>query len=228
MARPIKQQLRKLLPEHTDIVVMYGATEASARLTYLDPQRFTDKIDSIGIAIPGVTVTVRDEQGNELPAGTEGELVAQGENIMMGYYKDPEATGKVLDSRGYHTGDFGYTDEEGFLFVTGRKDELIKVSGYRVNISEIETCLLESGLVVECAVIAAANAQGENKLYALVSSANGAVSAAALHRYCQDHLPPFKRPKEIVVTKAIPKNINGKIDKEQCRLQLMNQNAAEA
>lgn len=224
MARPVKELLRKLLPAHTDIVVMYGATEASARLTYLNPADFNQKIDSIGKAIPGVTVTILDKHGKELPVGKEGELVAQGDNIMLGYYKDPEATKKVLDSLGYHTGDYGYKDDAGFMFVSGRRDELIKVSGYRVNISEIETCILESGLAVECAVVPAANAQGENKLHALVSAVDASVTAAAIHLYCQDHLPPFKRPKDIVITKTIPKNVNGKIDRETCRLQILNQN----
>jgi acyl-CoA synthetase (AMP-forming)/AMP-acid ligase II len=201
---------------------MYGATEASARLTYLHPDSFNQKIDSIGKAIPGVTVTVRDEQGNEQPAGKEGELVARGENIMMGYYKDPEATHKVLDRWGYHTGDYGYRDEEGFLFVSGRKDELIKVSGYRVNISEIETCILESGLAVECAVVPEADAQGENKLLALVAPVNVSVTAEALHLYCQNQLPPFKRPRDIVIAKAMPKNVNGKIDRDQCRAHIRN------
>jgi long-chain acyl-CoA synthetase len=224
MARPVKVLLRKLLPAHTDIVVMYGATEASARLTYLSPGSFNEKIDSIGKAIPGVTVTVRDQQGNELPVGKEGELVAQGDNIMLGYYKDPEATMKVLDSHGYHTGDYGYRDEEGFLFVSGRKDELIKVSGYRINIAEIETSILESGFAVECAVIPVANAQGENKLHALVSAVDASITPAAIHLYCQEHLPPFKRPKEIILTKSIPKNVNSKIDRDKCRLQILNQN----
>jgi acyl-CoA synthetase (AMP-forming)/AMP-acid ligase II len=227
MARPVKVLLQKLLPAHTDIVVMYGATEASARLTYLNPHNFNQKIDSVGKAIPGVTISIRDEQGNELPAGKEGELVAQGENIMMGYYQDPEATKKVLDCRGYHTGDYGYKDEEGFIFISGRKDELIKVSGYRVNISEIEACILESGLAVECAVIPAANALGENTLHALVLPVAASVTAAALHLYCQEHLPPFKRPKKFAITKSIPVNINGKVDREKCRLQIMNQNTVE-
>ncbi|MBN2106599.1 MAG: acyl--CoA ligase [Deltaproteobacteria bacterium] len=223
MARPVKMLLRKLLPPHTNIVVMYGATEASARLTYLEPHRFHEKIESIGKAIPGVVITIRDERGRELPPGKEGELVAQGDNIMMGYYKDPEATGQVLDSFGYHTGDYGYKDEEGFLFISGRRDELVKVSGYRVNIAEIEECILESGLAIECAVVPVTSDLGGAKLLAMASGVGASVSAADLHRYCMEHLPLFKRPKEIVMSKSIPKNINGKIDRDQCRVQLMNQ-----
>ncbi len=90
MPRQIKEELRRTLPEHTDIYIMYGATEASARLTYLPPSRFTEKIESIGVAIPGVTVRVIDENGDELPAGETGELAGSGSNIMQGYWMDEE------------------------------------------------------------------------------------------------------------------------------------------
>ena len=115
MPRPLKEELRKILPAHTQIYVMYGATEAGARLSYLEPDRFLDKMESIGKAIPGVELRVMDEEGLEVPCGQIGELVASGENIMQGYWKDPEATKKALVKNGYHTGDMCYQDKEGFF-----------------------------------------------------------------------------------------------------------------
>ncbi|MBW1674842.1 MAG: acyl--CoA ligase [Deltaproteobacteria bacterium] len=153
MSRQIKEELRQAIPEHTKIYIMYGATEASARLTYLEPERFSDKMDSIGKPIPGVQIRVLDPSGNEQPPGELGELVAYGPNIMQGYWKDPETTSRVLDRNGYHTGDVCYKDNEGFFFVQGRRDNLLKVGGHRINTQEIEDAILASGLVVEAVVL---------------------------------------------------------------------------
>jgi len=86
---------------------MYGATEASARLTWLDPRYYFEKTGSIGREIPGVTIKTLDETGGEVRPGEIGELVASGPNIMLGYYLDPVSTSRVLDVHGYHTGDLG-------------------------------------------------------------------------------------------------------------------------
>ena len=132
---------------------MYGATEAAARLSYLEPSRFADKMDSIGKAIPGVTLKVIKEDGQEAAVGEVGELVASGSNIMQGYWRNPEATNKALANGWYHTGDQVYMDEEGFFFLVGRKDDLLKVGGHRLNPQEIEDTLMESGLFVETVVL---------------------------------------------------------------------------
>ena len=153
MARQIKEELPKALPENTKIFIMYGATEAGARLTYLPPDRYQDKIDSIGKAIPNVTMSVLDKGGRPVDANEKGELVASGPNIFMGYWKDKAASDRVLDEKGYHTGDTGYMDKEGFFYVTGRKDDLVKVGGHRINPQEVEDALIATGLVIEAAVL---------------------------------------------------------------------------
>ena len=107
MARKIKEDLHKVLPEHTQIYIMYGATEASARLTWLDPKYYMEKMDSIGKPIPGVTMKIIDPSGREVPVGEVGEIVGSGLNIMKGYWKDQSGTAAVLDQHGYHTGDMG-------------------------------------------------------------------------------------------------------------------------
>ena len=108
MSKAVKEELRRVLPSHTEIVVMYGATEAAARLSYLEPSRFAEKMDSIGKAIPGVTLKVIKENGQEAAVGEVGELVASGSNIMQGYWRNPEATNKALANGWYHTGDQVY------------------------------------------------------------------------------------------------------------------------
>ncbi len=216
MSKQIKQDLRKALPDHTEIVIMYGATEASARLSYLEPAEFEGKIDSIGRAIPGVTLRVLDETGNEVPSGQTGELTASGPNIMQGYWKDQETTKRVLDKNGYHTGDLAYMDDDGYFYLVGRKDNLLKVSGHRINPQEIEDVMMESGLLVEAAVIGKPDELKGNKLVAVAVPIESSCTADRVTEYCSAKLPRFKLPDEIKFTRALPKKASGKIDRGKC------------
>jgi len=216
MAKALKEELRQVLPDHVEIYIMYGATEASARLTYLSPDRFQDKMGSIGKPIPGVTVKVLDSEGNEKPAGEVGELVAYGANIMQGYWHDPEATSKALDKNGYHTGDLGYRDSEGFFFVLGRKDNLLKVGGHRINPLEIEDIILSSGLVIEAVVLGIPDNLLGHKLVAVATPKNGNCSSKDIQAYCAQNLPKYKIPSEFNLVRSLPKNPSGKIDRKKC------------
>jgi long-chain acyl-CoA synthetase len=216
MARQTKLDLRKALPDHTGIVVMYGATEASARLTWLEPQYYLGKIDSIGKEIPGVEIKILDEKRNEAPPGQIGELVASGPNIMRGYFGDREATSRVLDTHGYHTGDLGYRDAEGFLYVTGRRDNQMKIGGRRVDPQEIEDAIMESGLVIEAAVIGMPDRLLGTIPAALVVPNSKAVNEEELFVFCSRRLPRYKVPLLAFADTALPKNGNGKIDRSKC------------
>jgi long-chain acyl-CoA synthetase len=222
MAASIKKKLIQMLPEHTDICIMYGATEASARLTYLEPDQLENKINSIGKPIPGVKIKLLDPDNQEIPAGQTGELVASGKNIMLGYWKDPVTTAKALDENGYHTGDQGYIDEEGFLFIKGRKDSLLKVGGHRINPQEIEDAVMETDLVVESAVIGVKDDLLGNRLIALVTPINKDINANMILSKCSRLLPKYKMPSEIKLVKILPKNANGKIDKIRCASLIKN------
>jgi len=217
MARQIKEDLRKALPPHTEIYIMYGATEASARLTFLEPEKFSEKIDSIGRAIPGVTMRILDPDGNELPAGQVGELAGSGPNIMQGYWKDEELSRKVLDRNGYHTGDLGYRDEEGYLYLVGRKDNLLKVGGHRINPQEIEDSIVESGLVVETAVIGVPDHLLGNRLVAVTVPIEQGCTAESILSHCVQVLPKYKVPSEILFVRSLPKKESGKIDRAGCK-----------
>ena len=115
------------------VFIMYGATEASARLSYLPPAELPARIGSIGRAIPNVDLRVLRDDGPECGPGETGEIVARGSNIMEGYWNDPEETAKVLDRHGYHTGDLGVADADGYLRVVGRKREMIKSGAHRIS-----------------------------------------------------------------------------------------------
>ncbi len=216
MAAFLKKELRQALPQFTQIIIMYGATEASARLTYLDPARFEDKMGSIGKEITGVTIRILDESGHELPVNETGELVASGDNIMQGYWKDPEATARALDKNGYHTGDLGFRDSEGFLFVTGRRDAILKIGGHRINPQEVEDAIIATGFVVESIVVGIPDALLGNKLIALAVPKKKEFSETTILGACASLLPRYKLPAGIFLMTSLPKNANGKIDRSRC------------
>ena len=214
MPKHIKLELIKILPSHTRLFIMYGATEASARLTYVPPERLGSKLDSIGMPISGVTMKVLSPEGKVLGPGEIGELVAQGDNIMLGYYKDVEGTKRVLDHNGYHTGDLGYVDEEGFFYVTGRKDDQIKVGGHRLNPREIEDIVIESGQAVECIIFAIEDAIMGHRLAGLVVPIREtSETRRTILDYCYQKLPKYKVPASLLMVETIPKNSTGKPDR---------------
>ena len=217
MSRAIKEQLRRALPSHTKIYIMYGATEASARLSYLDPEKFEEKMDSIGKAIPGVALTVLDQSGKELPPGQAGELVASGPNIMAGYWKDEAATDAVISDNGYHTGDEAYQDEDGYFYIVGRKDDLLKVGGHRINPVEIEDTIMDSGRVIEVVVFGLPDHLLGHKLVAVITPIGNPPVANEILLHCAKKLPKYKIPSEIKFVARLPKSSSGKIDKKQLK-----------
>ena len=216
MSSATKQQLMAALPEHTKLYVMYGATEASARLAYVKPAMLNDKIDSIGQEIPGVTLKVLDQTGFELPVGEVGEIVASGDNIMRGYWRNPEATAKISSQHGYHTGDLGYRDKDGCFFVVGRKDNQLKVGGHRINTQEIEDVIMATGLAVEVAVLGIPDPLLGNKLAAVVVPVDSDLNAKEVLFACGKRLPNYKIPQDICFCSSLPKSASGKVDRKQC------------
>jgi acyl-CoA synthetase (AMP-forming)/AMP-acid ligase II len=132
--------------------VMYGQTEATARLSWLPPEKLPEKIGSCGKAIPGVELRVADEQGNPVKPGESGEILAYGDNIMKGYYKDAVSTSQTLKNGWLHTGDLATVDEEGYIYLTARKKEIIKVGGRRVSPKEIEEVIVSMPDVIDCSI----------------------------------------------------------------------------
>ena len=216
MSRHIKEELRSVLPEHTRIYIMYGATEASARLTYLEPEQYEEKIDSIGKPIPEVSLRVLNADGREVPVGQTGEFVATGPNIMQGYWKDEQSTKDVFDQNGYRTGDIGYKDAEGYFYIVGRKDNLLKVGGHRINPQEIEDALMDTGLVVEATVIGIPDKLLGHRLLAVAIPKNRDCSENRILSSCAEKLPKYKLPSKVKFVRTLPKNITGKIDRGKC------------
>jgi long-chain acyl-CoA synthetase len=213
MTPALTAKLMETLPE-TKIYVMYGQTEASARLSYLDPEFLVKKLGSIGRAIPGVTLTVRDENGKICPPNVEGEIVASGDNIMLGYWNQPEETAKILKANGLHTGDLARCDDDGFLFIVGRSSEMIKSGAHRISPKEIEVILAEHEAVLESAVIGVPDELMGESIKAVVVQKDGFnVTEKDIVRHCTINLPSFKVPKLVEFVQALPKTTSGKIQK---------------
>jgi long-chain acyl-CoA synthetase len=219
---PMAPSVQKEVAKHFQparLYVMYGATEASARLSYLHPDDLPRKWGSIGKAIPNVELFVADNRGTPCPAGVEGEIVARGSNIMSGYWNHPEETEKILKKGLYYTGDIGKTDEEGFIYVVGRIKDMIKIGGNRVSAKEIEEALSEHPLVLEVAVVGVPDdVLGEApKAYVVVPKEFAGNAAQELQGFLETRLAAFKIPKLYEIRDSLPKNESGKIQKLRLR-----------
>ncbi len=213
MSPELTRRLMEVLPGKR-IFIMYGATEASARLSFLPPEELPRKIGSIGKAIPNVELRVLRSDGSEAATNEHGEIVARGSNIMSGYWGDPEGTAEALGEHGYHTGDIAYRDEEGFLFVVGRKKDFIKAGAHRISAKEIEETILESREVHEVAVVGMPDEiLGEKICAFVVPRDDQALDTRALEKVLKAKLPAYKIPSEFRVRDDLPKNESGKIMK---------------
>jgi amino acid adenylation domain-containing protein len=194
--------------------VMYGATEAAARLTYLPPPELLERPGSIGRAIPDVEVRVLREDGTVAAAGEVGELVARGPNISHGYWNLPEETRAAFGSHGYRTGDLGYADGDGFLYLVGRRSEMLKVGAHRVSPREIEEALHEHPAVHEAVVLGAPDDLLGEVAVAYVALRDGhAVAEREIVLFARERLPEHKVPARVVLVAAIPKTPTGKPDR---------------
>lgn len=180
---------------------------------------------SVGKPIPGVRNIIVDEDENPVPTGVDGEILISGSNVMQGYYKKPDATNEVFTrvtsfsrtkpALAFKTGDIGHVDAEGYLFITGRRKELIITAGENVSPTEIEDVLCLHEQVNAAGVIPQKDeARGEVPI-AFVEPAEGvdkaAINTMALRTFCRDHLPPHKVPREVFVIDELPRNPTGKI-----------------
>ena len=202
--------------------VMYGATEAAARLTYLPPADLRRKLGSIGRAIPNVEIRVLSEDGRVAAEREVGELVARGANISSGYWNRAAESAERFGPDGYHTGDLGYVDAEGFLFLVGRQHDMIKVGANRVGAREIEDVLHQHPAVLEAAVVAAPHGLlGEAPVAFVALREPFAHAADVLRAFCASHLTAYKVPVRVETLSELPKLPgSGKLDRASLRAQL--------
>jgi acyl-CoA synthetase (AMP-forming)/AMP-acid ligase II len=205
------------------IIETMGLTEAAAPVFSNPMDLFKRKYGSVGRAI-GNEAKVADGDGNELPRGTQGEIMIRGDNVMKGYYKEPDLTTRTLEADGWlHTGDLGYMDEEGFVFVTGRIKELIIKGGENIAPKEIDDVLYKHPAVLDAAAVGIPDdSYGEEIFCCVVLKPGTTVTEEELRNHCLEHLGAFKTPKVIRVMEELPKGPSGKIQRlmlrEYCRV----------
>lgn len=217
LSSPLIQELVAAAPG-AQVFVMYGQTEATARLSYLPPALLNTRLGSIGRGIPGVTLRVLNADGAVVQPGEVGEIWAEGDNISPGYLDDPEATAAKFPGGLLRTGDLATVDGDGFLYIHSRETDFIKTSGYRVGAQQIEDCVLELKQIVSAAAIGVEDAQlGEAiRLYVTVRD-DTAFDTQDVVRHCAQRLARYMVPRDVVVIERMPVNTNGKIDKGELR-----------
>ncbi len=212
------RKLREALPE-TQVFVMYGQTEATARLAYLPPESLEAKVGSIGKAIPGVTLQVLNESGDQVRAGEIGEIVAEGKNVAQGYWRAPTESANYFRNGKLYTGDLATVDDDGFLYVVDRAKDFLKCGGKRISCQQLEDQLLEFDGLLEAAVVGVPDdVLGEAvKAFVVASKGDCAGVEERLLRFCKERMAPQLVPKEIVVLESLPKNSSGKVQKQTLR-----------
>jgi acyl-CoA ligase (AMP-forming) (exosortase A-associated) len=224
MPQPVLATLRRLLPS-TRVFLMYGLTEAF-RSTYLPPEELDRRPTSMGKAIPDTEILVIDEHGRPCRPGEIGELVHRGPTVSMGYWGQPELTARVLRPHPFlppelgdvekvcYSGDFVKMDEDGFLYFVGRRDTMIKSSGFRISPTEVEEILFKSGLVKGAAVIGIPDeVLGQTiKAFVVAPDGGGPVDVVKLLEFCAANMPRHMVPKAIEPLEELPKTTSGKVD----------------
>lgn len=223
MPQPVLATLRKLLPS-TQIVLMYGLTEAF-RSTYLSPEELDRRPTSMGRAIPDCEILVLNDRGGLCKPGEIGELVHRGPTVSMGYWGRPDDTNRVLRpnpllppelgdcERVCYSGDLVRMDEDGFLYYVGRRDTMIKSSGYRISPTEVEEALFSSGKVRHAAVIGIPDEMLGQVIKAFVVPRDGdPVDPDALIEHCTQKLPRYMVPRKVEGLAEMPKTSSGKVD----------------
>jgi acyl-CoA synthetase (AMP-forming)/AMP-acid ligase II len=209
LAAHLIKEIRKVLPA-VQFYVMYGQTEATARITCLDPARLEDKLGSVGRPLDNLTVRLVNERGEELPRGQVGEIWVKGPSISQGYYNDPEASECVFKDGCLRTGDLAHMDEEGYLWIQGRIGGFVKMRGIRVSFAEAEARVTAMPEVFECAAAGTTHSEYGEALVLFVVPKQGAKLALEDIRH---HLPAHWALDSVHFIADLPKNAHGKISR---------------
>jgi len=191
-------------------VQTYGQTECSPRITALMPEYSLEKIGSVGKAIPNVEIKIVNNMGIEVHDSQVGEIIVRGKSTMLGYYKQPEETSQVIRNGWVHTGDLGYVDNDGFLFLIGRIKNIIISGGINIYPEEVELVILQHECIIDVCVIGVDDMLlGEVPIAKVILKYE--IPESELMRYCSERLSKYKIPVRFEAVKAIPKTYNGKI-----------------
>lgn len=199
----------------------YGLTETVGGDTFMEAGREIVKIGSTGRPVPHVEIEIRDDHGNPLARGEDGEICLRGPKVTKGYWKDPEKTAAAFFGDWLRSGDIGHLDAEGFLYLTDRKKDLIISGGENIASSEVERVIYDLPEVREVAVIGLPDARwGEKPVAVVVLADNTVLDLPALAAHCRRQLAGFKVPRALVIRDSLPRNPSGKVLKRVLRAEL--------
>ncbi|MEA1993381.1 MAG: long-chain-fatty-acid--CoA ligase [Euryarchaeota archaeon] len=204
---------------HCNVSIAYGLTEASPVITMT---RFDDsiekRVETVGKPLPGIEVKIVDDQHKRVPAGTRGELICKGYNVMMGYYKMPGKTEETIEDGWLYSGDLAVEDEEGYYKITGRKKDMLLVGGFNVYPREIEEFLFTNPKVQNASVIGLPdNVFGEVVMAYLIPEKGAELRPEEIVKFCKGEIANFKVPWYVKVVDEMPMTASGKIQKFKLR-----------
>ena len=219
IAEALLHRTRERLP-HIGLTQIYGMTENAATITMLTPLDHDDPalLRAAGRAEPHNEVRVVDVNGDEVPTGTVGEIAITGPNVMLGYWNRPEQTSQTLRDGWLHTGDSGYMDQRGYVFLVDRIKDMIVTGGENVYSVEVENALCRHPAVAACAVIGIADAEWGEAVHAVVVLHDGAnATAEELRAHAKQHIAGYKAPRSVEFVDALPTSGAGKVLKTELR-----------
>jgi long-chain acyl-CoA synthetase len=197
----------------------YGLTETAALISTNPVGR--ERPGSVGLPVPGCEVLILDDEGNELPRGAPGEVCCVSPAVMQGYWHAPEITEEALRDGRLHTGDIGYLDDDGYLYIVDRKKDLIIRGGFNVYPRDIEDALVEHPAIALAGVIGRPDPRHGEEVIAFVSLHPGAeVSAEEIVEWGRGQIGGYKYPREVHIVEAVPLTPVGKIDRKALRARL--------
>ncbi len=215
---------------NTRFINAFGQTETASTITMLPPDAHEiregdpdydqklKRLGSIGKPLPDVEVRIVDEDGNDVPLGENGEIVARGERLMKGYWNREEATRETLRGGWLYTGDLGYSDDEGFIFLSGRAKDFLKRGGEMIAPEEVEQIIMSHPAVDEAAIIGVPDVEWGERVRAIVVIKPGQeLTAADVIEHCRPRMAGFKRPEDVIFIDELPRNPMGKVLKRVLR-----------
>jgi len=230
MPLPVIRKAMEVFPG-VSFINAFGQTETASTITTLGPEdhviegteeekeKKLRRLSSIGRPTSDVEMKTIDDEGNDLPVGEVGEIVARGPRVMSGYWKEDDKTAKTIDKDGWvHTGDMGYMDEEGYFFLAGRTTDMIIRGGENISPEEVEVVLHEHSKIEEAAVIGVPDDEwGEVPMCVVVLKEGEAATEEDIIEHCRAALASYKRPRSVAFTDELPRNQMGKVLKRVLR-----------
>ncbi len=215
MAPATADRVRAVLP-HARLFLMYGQTEATSRISWLPPERLDEKRGSVGIPVQDTQWRILCEDGHPASTGEDGEVCVRGPGIMQGYWNNPAATATVLRDGWLHTGDLGHVDADGYLFLQGRRSDMIKTGAHRVHPTDVEEVIAELPGIREAAVVGVDDATLGQVIKAFVVADDlGPRAEDRIKAHCRARLAAYKIPRHITFVEALPRTASGKVRRVQ-------------